>query len=419
MKEKELTLKWYIAVPLAVVGLVVFVWLNYQLLTKADYPNTDFTHNFYAGAKVILQGGNPYHPADMQAVYITIGHTRQDELITAFTYPLWTALVFVPLALLPLDWAVTAWGILNEVCFGLTFWLLFRTLQRGLSERQTTQSWRFLFTWGLALFLPSRHFVKTLLNGQTSIVTTFFVALFIYATTYKHYRLAGLVLLVGMFKPTPFVLFLPLALLWLWPRERRQGLYALVVGGIVVALPAFALNPGWVKDWLGVRTGEGWQITKILGTVWGTVARLGDAWGLPGLFPGMAVVLAVALLAIAWQSWRKLPVLQGPVLAWGMVVTLSIYLTLYAFSYESMILFIPLIGLLDLARRFPLRQKGLVLVGLAILYLPIPWLLLFCPSPLDEGSAALFPLSVLIFTWLVALLATSVLKEKAYLAEPG
>ena len=389
-------------VALFLIGLVLFVWLNYRLMTQVDYPNIDFGY-FYAGGRVLIQGGDPYNVPAVEAIYETMGRTRYDPLVKAFPYPLYADFIFAPFALFSLEWATTWWTIFNEICFGLTFWLLSSTLLLGQKGYARQQGLQFLLVWTLLFFIPSRHFVKALLNGQTSFLTTLLVALFIYAQVQKRYELAGLALLVGLFKPTSFMLLLPLALLWLLPSARRRGWYSFIGGSLVLALPAFLLNFNWINGWLAARTGEGWQIVQRIATVWGTSSALTGMVGMESGFWVLAIIIAGALLFGTWYFSRKLPALQhSPVLSWGIIATLSIYLSLYAFSYESVVLLIPLMGLLELIRHSPHRQKTLGLVGLAVLLLGVPWLLFPLGTPLDEISAGLFPLSMILFSWLVA-----------------
>ncbi len=404
MVQANRKIRWAVIIPLLAVGLIVFVWLNYRLMTQADYPNIDFGY-FYAGGRVLIEGHDPYSVPAIEAIYTEMGRTRYDPLVKAFPYPLWTDFIFAPFGFLSLEWATTIWTIFNELCFVATFWLLVRTLLKGQSGQERRQSAEFLLFWGVLLFVPSRHFIKALLNGQTTFLTTLMVALFIYAAAHKRYELAGLALLVGLLKPTSYMLLIPIALLWLLPAERRRGLYAFISGSAVLVLASFLINPGWLGEWLGARTNDGWQIIRRIATVWGTASTLTEIGGVEALFPLVAGLILVGLLFGIWYCWRKLPALrENTVLGWGILASLSIYLSLYAFSYESVVLFVPLMGILAQVRRYQHRQRTLVLVGLGVLLLIIPWLLIPLGTPLDEISAGLFPLSMVIFGWLVAAL---------------
>jgi hypothetical protein len=400
-------LRLIILLPLSLLGIGVFVWLNYRLMTQVDYPNIDWSC-FYTGGKIVAQGGNPYDVVTYQGIYDLFGRTRVDSLNRVLTYPLYSALVFMPFSFFSIDWSTTLWTIFSELCLALTFWLLLQTLLIGQKEKERERDLRWLLLWGLLLFLPSRPLSKALLDGQVSFFLTLLAALFIYAAAHRRYNLAGLALLVGLFKPTIFVLLVPLGLLWLLKRERRRGLYTFLLSGLILLAIAFMLRPGWVGEWLGARTGEGWDIMRRLATVWGTASALTEAWGVPGLFPVLALSLTFALLGGAWYFWYTKPVLRAnPVLCWGILAALSIYLSSYALSYESVVLIIPLMGILGLIRRYPSRQKTLVLVGLALLMLFIPWLLSPLTTPLDEITAGITPLTMVLFGWLVLLLNPS------------
>src|SRR5690242_14394038 len=176
--------KLLVMLPLFLIGLVAFIWLNYRLMTQVDYPNIDFGY-FYAGGKVLIQGGNPYDVSAIEQIYSSIGRTRYDPLVKAFPYPLYTDSIFAPFSLFSVEWATTLWTIFNELCFVLTFWLLSQTLLMGQKGREREREMQYLLLWGLVLFVPSRHFVKSLFNGQTTFLTTLLVALFIYAAAHK------------------------------------------------------------------------------------------------------------------------------------------------------------------------------------------------------------------------------------------
>ena len=115
MKHAERLVRWLGLVALCIAGLVLFVWLNYRLMTQTDYPNIDFGY-FYAGGRVLIQGGDPYNVPAVEAIYEAMGRTRYDPLVKAFPYPLWTDFIFAPFSLFSLEWATTLWTIFNEIC---------------------------------------------------------------------------------------------------------------------------------------------------------------------------------------------------------------------------------------------------------------------------------------------------------------
>ncbi len=394
-------LKWLGFRLLFMVIVGFFGLLNFRLMTGVDYPNIDFNY-FYAGGRVLIQGGDPYNTASIQEIYSLTGRTRLDPLVSAFPYPLWTAFIFSPFGLFSLDWATTLWTIFNELCLALTIGLLCRVLLKGVEPGHRVKRLKFILFWTLLLFLPGRSFVKALLNGQTVFLTTLLVACFIYGLAFERPTLPGLSLLVGVLKPTSFMLFLVLGLLYLIKEKHWKSLYIFSLGLSVLTLACFIINPGWVGEWLSARTEQGWQIITRIATVWGTSYYLSVVMRGAWLFPVIAAFLGLGLLLTGAYFWqKKFVMLENPVLNWGLMGALSIYLSLYAFSYESVVLIIPLMGLLGLVEKYTRQKKALVISGLGIILLLVPWLLSPLKTPLDEISAGIFPLSLVIFSWLV------------------
>ncbi|HEX2910367.1 MAG TPA: glycosyltransferase family 87 protein [Chloroflexia bacterium] len=405
-KVKRLRTYWPV-LALLILVLPLFSWLNHRLITTFDYPNSDYTF-FYAAGKNLLHGNNPYISSNTESILVEVGMARRDLLTGGYAYPLYTGYIFIPQAIFSLDWALTIWTVFNEMCLVVTIWLLLQVALKGLEGLERKQVEHYLVLATMVLYVPGRHFLKTLLDGQISIANLLLTTLFIYGLTFKRYGLAGIGLLAAVFKPTPYVLFLPVALLVLLPRERRRGLYFFVAGAVLLVASAFVINPAWPWQWLGSRTELGWKIMLRNCTIWGLTGHWGESTGQVALFIGIAAVLALSLVGAMWLAWLKIPAMRSnPLLFWGLLATLSYYAFIYAFSYEAVVLLIPLLGLLVEIRRCRPVLRWSILAGLALLMLILPWATNGAKPPDDEQVIAAYTLGILVFTWLVLLLISN------------
>ena len=96
-------------------------------LAAADVPGAAYRHSdffqFWAVPRLILEGADPYDPADWVGIYAREA-TAPVELLTStgrLAYPVWVALLLLPMGALPFGVAAAGWLVaqLATVAFAL------------------------------------------------------------------------------------------------------------------------------------------------------------------------------------------------------------------------------------------------------------------------------------------------------------
>jgi hypothetical protein len=172
---------------------------------------------------------------------------------------------------------------------------------------------------------------------------------------------AGAVAGLLVIKPHPLLIAIPLLLLAL-PRDRAARMAA---GGMVVAAPlvvvTLALRPTWIGEWL-----------LPLGRI--SAAPVGRAT-LFGILPpevrplGWIVVIAIVVAFALWSRGRPLPLVIGA------AIPLAIFCAPYGWSYDHTVLFVTAAVIIALVARAPASLRMRVLILLALVTVPLPWVL--------------------------------------------
>jgi len=97
---------WILGVWLAVISFVLY--------------GMDF-RGYYAAARVLLAGGNPY---DYQQVAHVLLEITGEMGNNPYYYPPWFAWFFIPFVVLPFQIARAAWMVFNLVIWNLGLWNL-------------------------------------------------------------------------------------------------------------------------------------------------------------------------------------------------------------------------------------------------------------------------------------------------------
>lgn len=397
--------------------MVLFFWLIFALdsfiLNRTDIADSDFSV-MWAGGHAIVSGYSPYDQTHVAAIYQEINHYRQP--FVAFPYPIWTASFFVPLGWLSVQNAAVVWAFLNQLFFLAAFLLLKAALRSKytFSPGQANNWSRYLLLAGFVPFLLSPHFIHSLLNGQTSFLVTFLVALFLFWITLllsknvqtvspisrfrsqNAHLWAGLILVGWLVKPALVLVALPLTLLWLYQRRLWSVLVTAAITSVLLLLASLAIYPGWIAAWSNSRTTAELGEIATSSNVWGMSSELSHILGYEGLtFP----LAGVTCLILAVLNWRVLRPQTNPILIITTLGSLGLATTLYSHNYDQLLLFLPGLALLDFALYLPRFQRILVWANLAMILLIIPWLLNI--QALHTSVAGLYALSLNLFTLLL------------------
>ena len=236
----------------------------------------------------------------------------------AFRNPPFLALLFVPLAALPLLLGFVVWTVLSLACLGAALWLL-EARWRGLT----------LLTVG---FAPVYF---CLVDGENAALS-----LLLYVLLYGALRRgaeveAGLWSALGLFKPQLFVVF-PFILA---ARRMWRGLFAYLLSGLALALLSLALiGPNGMVAWfssifdseVGNSAANAWRMASL--------SSLFDV-ALPGLASvslALYAVCAAALLALVmwlWSAYRA-----TPQMTWALTSVAAVLIDPHLVDYDLTVL---------------------------------------------------------------------------------
>lgn len=375
------------AAAIVVVALAVVALLSAVRVPFTRYLDGDFA-GFWVGSRMLLDGADPYDRAaflDMHARLGSIGPIGLPR-ITGYAYPLPTAIVFAPFALVPIGVAAPLWLVTQLVLVTAALYALGRALFGATLRRDLVVLYGIVFASEPAWLLAAGGNIGGFLAANAAAIAT----LLLRGRPFIAGLFAGLLIV----KPHPLLIAMPLVLLAL-PRAaalRALGGAACTAGLLLAA--SFALRPGWVSAYL-VPLGKIAAEPQHPPTLFGLV--LDPPW-LP-----FAIGAVIALTAAAWV------VRAGPSLAVavGVAVPLSLFLAVYGWSYDQLVLAVPAAIALGLAAHAAPGARTAVLLALALAIDALAWTTYaFAFTVGHEAWSALVPLAVLAVVAFAARIAT-------------
>ncbi len=354
-----------------------------MLLWPPPFELTDHLVLWYAG-HLVASGGSPYDAAAWLDAAARTGSPHLAELVAGggaarlWPYPPWTALLFVPFGLLPVE--AGTWTLhLAYVASGLAAAWLLAVRIRWRRESSALAS--------LALFAAFEPFVVAARWGQFSGFLLLGAAL-VYAGLERRRDaplVAGALLLAT--KPHVTVFLAAAAAAWLLKHRRTRSL-TLTLGSLL-ALGALASwrEPGW----LDVAMPAAADRVAALGRFGSPAALLIPGAGV--LWPWLAVATATGVVACCAIAWRLTPsdLRVLALVAIGAVTSLA--LTPYALVYDQLLLapaaFFAMAAL-DRSAGAPRWAHG---VAVLLVTSVAPWLAYFVVIRSDtQAAAGLLPL---------------------------
>ena len=351
-------------------GLVVLFLFGFFDLRDRVLDHNDFTYT-WAGARTIVDGGNPYEPADWLGTIGRYHTTPAHEMV--FGYPPWIALAAVPIAVLPVPIASGLWTFGGMAAAALALRMLLRTLAPDPPLAH--------FLSGLALF-ASQPGSANVWSGQWT-----FILLAVLAATVPAIRTRGRAALLATFllttKPQLVVFALPAfarAALARWG-PRYLALAALP--------PLIAIAIGWIAfpGWL-----EAWR-TKLFEQRLAVQPPTTLANGLGDLIGPLGPVIAAGLvLALVGSGLAFTPRGDAFLAVW---LAISATTPIYSWSYDHLLLIVPLVIATAVVGRRS-RHAGVTFAAVAFgAFLIVPVLLYVVADARQNESFNIFvPLTV-------------------------
>ena len=327
LKPPSPSLLIVVAICLALASAAAF-----YIVAHTHMENQDF-FSFWAAGKLVLAGLDPYSEMDWLRAHQLAGSTWLEN--PTFVYPLPVALLFVPLALLPLPSAATVWLVISQM-------LILGAVVLTTAALDWRRARRFLpfLILGVCFFRPT---IVTIANGQLSSLPLFATAAASYFWARGRWFWAGALIALIALKPTSAIVFLPAVCIWLlWHRQFR-GLAGVGVTLFLLWSTTALVRPDWLFDWIAIGQSKvtyTWSYT-FPPTAWGWLSmltRLGRGWTLYA-----AGVAAGAMLLALWITSRK-PGEEQWLMIVGVVLPTALFATPYLWNYDYVMLLAPIVA---------------------------------------------------------------------------
>lgn len=357
----------------------LIVGVSMAVIAYAQFGQ-DF-RGYYAAARVLLEGGNPYDYFQVAPVLLeTTGRVGNNP----FYYPLWFGWSVAPLTLMSYQAARAVWMALNIV-----IWIVGLLRLRTLLDFPRL-GWR---TWSLNLLVTFLFAWMTWKFEQTGILLFAFSVEILIAFKDRQWDRMGIFLAAALIKPN--IMLIPVGIMALWLVRRRifrpvVVMVVLLLGLIVVTT---ILTPDWYQPILRPNFSQG--LTEVLdGPGRTTGVRLNTTlmdWLKMFQVPaGMRIVLYAAVIAVgAWVSvrviWNSNSFIEAAVTA----LLVNFAVTPYALQYDFPPMTIALFWGMALAvRAGSLKIPALLLVMIASV--------LFWERPISDGYWIVIGLCLLV-----------------------
>ncbi len=205
------------AITLILVAAAIYEVVRVFLFMFINYWPTDLPSYHYAG-RALIEGMDPYDPVDLNAL--------AGRRVFPYLYPPLLAMLWTPLAKMPLEIAHAIWQSVSLMALGASALLCIRLAN---PETPTTRA----ATVIAAFLVPLGHpFYSAAQHGSLSVVLSFLLILFFERMHRGKEITAGIVLAIACgLKGLPALLLVYLAV----KRRFRALVVALIAGGVLLA----------------------------------------------------------------------------------------------------------------------------------------------------------------------------------------
>ena len=378
--ERRADLAYFTAIAFG----LLFVILGGPLGRRLEMVHFNDFSGVWSGPSTFLLGVSPWDPARYSDIAISLGTKTPDALV--YDHMPWTMFFVLPLALVPLEVAGWIWMLVGMTAATFALRGMLRAFLPGVAVAHGAL--------GLALFVGQPGFHAVVL-GQWSLLLMSAVAAVVLLLRAGHPRLAAVPSLLFMTKPQIFV-FTALGLAYGALRQivfRRYLVAVVALAFVVIALSWLAVSltvqGDWLSAWLadipGRRTLRSAVLQSALNELIGPIGR----W-----------VAAALILAGAFLASRFTPGSAASLAAW---ISLSSAGAVYSWSYDQVLLFVPIVITAGLLARTSRRQAVVFAVVWSLVFIIVsPIFYAIGVARHDETFSCLIPIAA--FISIVALL---------------
>ncbi len=340
--------------------LSISVWL--AVISFLLY-GMDF-RGYYAAARVLLVGGNPY---DYHQVASMLQQITGEMGNNPYYYPPWFAWLFIPLVALPFQIARAVWMAFNLVIWNLGLWNL------GRIFKWPSEGWKRYLLYSLATF--SFAWI-TWRYEQAGILIFVMLVAVIMTIENEQWTWAGFWMALLLIKPNITAIVVAGVSLWLARRPQwRPVLVMVLLLGILLVVSTW-ITPNWYKPFAEKGFGQGLTVVldgpnkvvalRINTTLLDWLKTLGVAHQLQVFIYAAAVIAGIIVfLAAIWHSQSILQVVSLSLL-------ISYALTPYAMQYDNPALIIVVFWALSTCSLSP-RSMGIGILLAGFIFSVIFW----------------------------------------------
>ncbi|UCG24376.1 MAG: DUF2029 domain-containing protein [Chloroflexota bacterium] len=390
------------AIGLLVVAILVLAagltLANYRYAANSPGGN-DFIPRWLGTRLLLAKGQNPYGAETSLAIqefmYGRPAKANEDQVL--FVYPLYSALLFAPFALVG-DYVVARalWMTALEMAL-----LALAIVSLRLANWRPAAP---VLVLVLLFTLSWYHGVRPLINGNAAILVALFVATALLSIRLNRDVTAGLFLALSTVKPQAVVLLLPLVLIWAFSRRRYRIVFSTLICLALLFILSTLIEPGWLSQ----------NIHQVVAypdyTLAGTPAAIFEIWWpSSGRWLGLATTTVLAILLL--QQWRSTlsrdAFVLVPIAFFTLAITNLIGVTTAASNYIAL-----LPGVIILLA-FWRRDKGTfrewpAVLAMILLFVGLWMLFWFSRSGRAQSPVMFFPVPLILITVLPLLKRASI-----------
>jgi hypothetical protein len=293
-------------------------------LTKIDF------RAYWGASRLLANSENFSDPELMHQIQQENTDAFGDETLMTWNPP-WLLSWLLPYAVLPLDRSSWLWFLTNIVLIYSSVVLLWRIF--CTNENSQRKIWiPFILTF---IYIPT---LTTLLVGQITGIVLFGLAGFLYFDHKRKFFVSGAFLALTTIKPQLVFVTLPILLLELIRRRRWRAFIGFLFPILIGTALVFLFRPTFVPEYIESMSGSA-LTRRIVPTI---PFVLSEATGMSLL---QSIGVPVVLVAIVWWNYRqrKRPIAIPDLLI--VTLLLSMLFTPFAWSFDALVLILPLIRL--------------------------------------------------------------------------
>ena len=373
----------------SLLGQIAVVWTQLHDIRDGYF---DFIL-YYNAARIIHDGkGSELYNLPLQRDYRKSVTGADSERDLPYNHLPYEALLLLPLARFSFPSAHVLWAGFNL--------LVVAAIMVRLSPF-VEQKFRWIFGLMLFAFFPT---LTTLKMGQDSIITTYLLVEVFACLKRERYALAGSVLALGLYKPQ---LVLPIAGILLFQRRWLAMLGFSLTAVLLLCISLIMV--GWtgltdlVALWLPMIERGNVVWPELMINLRGIVHLLLSLSGFVGMTNVVTFVLSALLYCLTLRAWPRTfnEKDDGLDLRYALAVVTTVLVSFHLYSYDSMLLIIPLILVLNLVLS---HRMGVAAARRLFMILVIGMFLPLLPNVLlSFARLAWWALPVPVLYWLIEL----------------